>query len=309
MQEAILHGDLILRVNAERAPYDLQKFPAPLLSVFTTALNAAHGTNASVQLAAGDQAGASGRVGTALERLAGLARNVQSYLKSFSEEDVSPEDLIEALVSLGFEKGELGDLTSADHLMGIVNDTLANNGALPPLLRVQATLINRIVNWKGVFEANQELADGGPREVLTSAKNTAKETLLARIARARLYLCSCSDLGERDPEIARYGFQPKRDPGEAQAQAKPDAPGVFTWDGTTRLGTVPALPLHATRVVGWRQIFGGDAEPCGMSETGEVNFAETSPFLPGGKYKLWMTGRNSVGDGPPSNVVDWTAPN
>ena len=160
-----------------------------------------------------------------------------------------------------------------------------------------------------MHDANQELAAGGPREVLTRTKNDAKALLQARIGRARLYLCSCSDLGERDPEIARYGFQPKRDPGDAQPQPKPDVAGTFTWDAATRMGTVPELPAHTTFMVAWRQILGGEPEPCGISETVEVNFAETSPFIPAGHYKLWMTGRNSAGDGPKSNVVDWIAPN
>ena len=309
MQEAILHGDLITRVNTSRAPYDNRKLPAWLETAFTAALNAAHTTNAAVQLAAGSQAGAAGRVSTAFDRLAGLARNAHSHIESFPDDDVPPEDKLAALVSLGFEQGELGQLADPDHLFGIIGDILANNAALPALLRVPVGTMNRITNWKGVYDANQELAGGGPREVLTNNKNDAKDLLLARIARVRLYLCACSDLGEQDPEIARYDFQPKRAPGDAQPQPKPDAPGTFTWDGTTRTGTVPALPAHATLMVGWRQILGGEPEPCGISETGEVNFAETAPFLPAGHYKLWMTGRNSEGDGPKSNVIDWTAPN
>lgn len=159
-----------------------------------------------------------------------------------------------------------------------------------------------------MHDANEEIASGGPREVLTAQKDAASALLVARIARVRLYLCSCSDLGEQDPYIARYGFQPKRDPGDAQPQDKPDAAGVVTWDAATRLLSVPVMPLHATSLVAWRQPLGGTAEPCGMSETESVNAAETSPFVPGATYDLWVTGRNSVGDGPASNKVRWIAP-
>ena len=84
--------------------------------------------------------------------------------------------------------------------------------------------------------------------------------------------------------------------------------GPASWDAATRTLSVAALPLHATRLVAWRKAVGGEAEPCGMSETTSVNAAETAPFVPGGHYKLWVTGHNSAGDGPPSNEIDWTAP-
>ena len=48
--------------------------------------------------------------------------------------------------------------------------------------------------------------------------------------------------------------------------------------------------------------------PGGMSDNESVDAAETSPFVPGGIYELWVTGRNSAGDGPASNKINWTAP-
>ena len=215
---------------------------------------------------------------------------------------------MDALISLGFDQGLIGQLGEVGRLLGIVDATLANNAMLPPLLRVPAATISRLANWKSVHDANEEIANGGPREVLTAQKDAASDLLYARIARVRLYLCSCSDAGEYDHALARYGFQPKRDSGDAQPQDKPDAAGVVAWDAVTRLLSLPALPLHATSLVAWRQPLGGTAEPCGMSETESVNAAETSPFVPGATYDLWVTGRNSVGDGMASNKIRWTVP-
>lgn len=138
-------------------------------------------------------------------------------------------------------------------------------------------------------------------------KDIARDTLAVRIAPVRHWLCSCSDDGEMDPERARYGFLPKRDTGDAQPQPRPEAAGPATWDASTRTLTVAALPDHATRLVAWRKITGGTAEPSGMSVNESVDAAETSPFVPGGIYELWVTGRNSAGDGPASNKITWTA--
>jgi hypothetical protein len=314
MQEAILHGDLIVSVDDTLAGYDARKLPAALRSALSAALADARGLNSALQLAAGDQAGARLRVKTGHERLSGLVRNSHSHINSIPDREdgdapvAEPEEKLDALVSLGFESGELGQLQDRTHLLQIVDAIIANNGALPVVLRVPAATVSRLTNWRAVMAANQNIADGGTREELTQQKDDARDVLERRLARVRLYIASCTDEGEKDAALARYGFQPKRDPGDAQPQPKPEAPGTFTWDAPTRTGSVPALPLHATRIVAWRQIAGGEAEPCGVSETTEVNFAETAPFIPGGAYTLWVTGRNSAGDGPPSNTVAWTAP-
>lgn len=50
--------------------------------LFTTSLTAARAANSAVQLAAGDQAGARGRVQQARDRLAGLVRNAFNYVNS-----------------------------------------------------------------------------------------------------------------------------------------------------------------------------------------------------------------------------------
>ena len=307
LQEAILHGDLIVRVNTARPPYDIRKLPSWLDADFAAALASARAENSATQLAAGDQAGARGRVKQARDKLAGLVRNASSHIGAVPEEDATEEDKMDALVSLGYEQGQMGQLADATHLAQIVDDILANNGTLPPLLRLPAGIITRITNWRGVLTANEEIAAGGPRAVLTDRKDAAKALLQARIARVRLYLCSCSDLGEGDPEIARQGFQPKRAPGDAQPQPKPDAAGTVSYDAASRTLSVAVLPDHATQLVAWRQPVGGTAEPSGMSDSTSVDAAETAPFVPGAAYDLWVTGRNSSGDGAPSNKIRWTA--
>ncbi len=310
LQEAILHADSIIATDDAQAPYSEYKFNAALRSAVAQALAAGRAANSAVQLAAGDQAGASVRVKSARTRLAELCRNAHSGVDAVpTDTDDEEREKIDALVSLGFDQGLLGDLAERGHLMAVVDAILANNASLPTAYRVSAAITSRLTNWRAVLVANEGIAKGGSREPLTAAKDAAKTVLFARIARVRLYISSCNDLGEYNPELARYDFQPKRDPGDAQPQPKPGAiTGTPTWDAGARTLTIAALPEHARRLKAWRKIAGGDWEPCGLSDTTTVDAAETSPFIPGGVYELAVSGFNSAGDGPRSASVSWTAP-
>lgn len=257
--------------------------------------------------AAGDVAGARLKVKEARGKLAGLVRNAHSHFGSLPEDVVSDADKLDALVSLGFEEGELGDLDDATHLVSLADQIVRENGDLPAAVRVPTTITTRLANWLSIHNVNEAIADGGDREIITQQKDTARESLRRKIARVRLYIASTTDEGEGDPALALYGFQPKRDPGEAQPQPLPEVPGTATFDAGTRLLTIPALPEHATSIVGWRQPAGGEAEPAGISIEPSVSVSETSPLVPGVTYQLWVTGRNSRGDGLPSNKISYTA--
>jgi hypothetical protein len=81
-----------------------------------------------------------------------------------------------------------------------------------------------------------------------------------------------------------------------------------TFDAATRLLTVAEMPEHATSLVAWRQAAGGEPEAVGISDTTSVSISDVSPVTPGVTYQIWVTGRNSRGDGVASNKVTWTAP-
>ncbi len=317
IQAAILHGDLIKSVNDALPTYSRHKLQPWQLDELTAANNSARAANSALQLAAGDQVGASGRVKTGEERLSGLVRTVHSHLFGIPLADpgVVPDadttdvdERNDALASLGFDQGALGDLSDRTNLLRIADAIIANNAALRPLLRVSAATISRIVIWRSGLVTNVNIANGGVRQPLTKIKDDALDVLENVLARLRLYIAAVSPLGEYDPALALYDFQVKRQWGEAQPQLKPGAIGTMTFDGTTRTGTVDALPEHASSVVGWRQILGGEPELAGQSDTGSVNFAEVGPFIPNGDYTVWMTGKNGAGYGPASNKVSWKAP-
>ncbi len=308
--EAILHADTILSADTTQPPYSEYKFATALRTAVAQALADARSAYSAFQLAAGDQAGASARMTQARVRLGDLCRNAHSTIEAVpADTDAEEQEKIDALVSIGFTGGRLGNLGDRAHLLDVVDAILANNASLPAAYRVPAAITTRLTNWRAVNAANEVIARGGAREPLTAAKDAARTVLEKRISRVRLYISSCNDLGEYNPELARYDFQPKRDPGAAQPQPKPGAiVGVPTWNAGARTLTIAALPEHARRLKAWRKIAGGEWEPCCLSDTTTVDAAETSPFIPGGVYELAVSGFNSAGDGPRSVSVSWTAP-
>ena len=158
-------------------------------------------------------------------------------------------------------------------------------------------MLSRLTTWLGVWSANRLIAEGGALSTLIDQKDAKRDALLAADMRVRFHYCSASDDGDFTTELARTGDQPRRMPGDAQPQPLPEVPGTAVWDAAARTLTVPDLPAHASFLVAWRQVVGGQAEEAGVSTTGTVSVSQFSPFVPGGIYDVWVTGRNSRGDG------------
>ncbi len=311
MTHAILQGELVLMVNATRSLYDLHRVNDPFLTDFTNALNDAKQGNSAAIFAAGDQTGAQTRVEQARAKIVELERNGYYHILSVPEEDLPAADRADALESYGFESGQLGDLTTVDRIEALAGLAVSAGPQVPVAARFPAGVVSRINNWLGILTANKSIASGGTRMTVIDQKDAEREVLLKKLARVRFLYCFASDTGEGNPELARIGFQPKRAPGDAQPEPQPeplpDAPGTAVWDAAARTLTVPDLPPHATFLVAWRQVVGAQPEEAGVSTTGTVQASQFSPFVPGGVYDVWVTGRNSRGDGTASNKVRFTA--
>jgi hypothetical protein len=307
LHEAILHMDLILRVNSLEPLYAHHRLPPWLETTCLTSLADARTQNSAHTHASGDLSGARLRIEEAIAKIAGLVRNAKHHFDALPAEEVPPADQLDALETLGFLDGELGPLGRRAHLLALADTIVRENPTLPTNLRVPTAIINRLINWLAIYRANDYIARGGNRQDLTDDKNAARERLLEAIAQVRLYLCATDRRGEYTPLIARYNFQPKRNPGDAQPQPLPDTPGETTFDPDTRLLSIATLPDHATSLVAWRQ--SGEAAPVvgGISNTPQVSVSDLDPLQPGVTYRFWVTGRNSRGDGPPGNTIDHTA--
>ena len=307
MQEAILQMDLILRVNGPLSGYERRKLPSWLDTDATAALADARTQNSAWLFASGDLSGARLRVKEAREKLAGLVRNAHSYIGSLPEEDVSAADQIDALTSLGFEQGGIGQLNDPTHLVTLADQIVRENGNLPAAVRVPVTIVTRLTNWLAVLRANEIVAGGGSRQDLTDDKDDARDRLIQAVAQVRFYIASTDPETDGAAVLALYNFQPRRDPGDAQPQPLPGVPGTAAFDAATRLLSVAALPEHATSLVAWRQAAGGEPESAGISQTTSLSVSDVSPLTPGVVYTVWVTGRNSRGDGLASNMITFTA--
>ena len=307
MTHAILQGELVLMVNATRSLYDLHRVNDPFLTEFTNALNDAKQGNSAAIFAAGDQTGGQTRVEQARTKIVDLERNGYYHLLSVPEEDLPAADRADALESYGFEGGQLGDLTTVDRIEALAGLAVSAGPQVALAARFPAGVVSRINNWLGILTANKAIASGGTRMTVIDQKDAQREALLKKLARVRYLYCFASDTGEGNPELARIGFQPKRAAGDAQPEPLPDAPGAAVWDVAARTLTVPDLPAHATFLVAWRQVVGSQPEEAGVSTTATVPASQFSPFVPGAVYDVWVTGRNSRGDGTASNKVRFTA--
>lgn len=125
--------------------------------------------------------------------------------------------------------------------------------------------------------------------------------------RVRHFYCAGSDLREKTPELARIGFQPRRDAGDAAPPPDPGSLGPAAYNATAQTLSVSALPEHAATLRAYRQPAGDAPEVAGSSPTTTVSVVEFSPLIPGVRYEFWLVGVNRKGEGPPSNLVVYSA--
>lgn len=307
--EDIETGGLILQVNTKRTAGDPFILPAALATLVQTRLDDATSANAAATLIEGDTVGASVLRAQSLGRLGELERNGYNYIKSIPSEDLSDDDRAEVFTAYGWTGGLLGDMESPDRIV-----TLAGNVAIvgtattvPAAGKYPATLATRIANWLTTYKAASLVANGGDRQVVYQARNDAGKLLGYINSRVRYFYCTASDETDSTPELARIGMQPKRDPGEAESQPHPDAPGTATFHAAARELTIPEMPKHGTFLRAYRQPAGGPETIAGVSTDTTVSVVGFVPLTPGVVYEVWIVPANSRGEGPASNKISFTA--
>ena len=307
--EAIETAELILQVDGTRAPADPFKLPAPLQTLITTRLTNCKGKNAAATLMEGSTVGASQQRQQAIDRLSDLLHSGYNFIASVPSDDITDAERAQVFASYGWEGGLLGDMSSPARIEGLANTAISATAdpGVPAQGKYSATLVSRITNWLGIYDAASAIANGGSRQVMIQQRNEARDQLAQADARVRLAYCSASDDGESTPELAKIGMQPKRAPGDAQPQPLPDTPGAATYNNVTRELTIPAMPDHATFLRAYRQPAGGAATVAGVSSTPTVSVVGISPLSPGVNYQAWVVGVNSRGEGPASNKITFAA--
>ena len=184
----------------------------------------------------------------------------------------------------------------------------AGVGVANPAWHYPQDLRDAVTNEHSLLQAHQPLATGGSRQAATLALNNAADVAEDAISRVRGYYIAGSDLGDRTPELARIGLQPRRLPGEASGGTIPDQPDPPVLDLTAKTLTIPALPANAASIRAYRQLSGGPRELCGVSLTPVVSLVMTGPLDAGAAYEAWVVGVLGDRGGPESERVSFTAP-
>ena len=300
-------GELVIQVDDARVAGDPFKLPAALRSLEAARLAEAKAKYSATLLGGGDEVAASEQVAEALDKLRAGLRNGYNFIKGVPEDDITNAQRMGAFEAYGWEQGLLGDLSSPSRVEALAQQAVAASSAVIPAGRYPANIRTRIANWLAVLESNLVAAGGGPLQAVISARDTATGLLAQSNSRVRFFYCQASDALDQTPELAKIGMQPRRDRGAAQPQPLPEAAGTAVWNGAAHTLTIPALPAHATSLRGWRQALGDQPEIGGVSTGTTVSVVSISPLTVGATYDVWVTGRNSRGDGPESNKTRFTA--
>ena len=304
---AIETAELITQVDNTRGAGDLFKLPNYLRVLVETRLGAAKSANAAASMSAGDKVGASVQVKEAMEKLREALRDGFNYIKGIPKDDLGAAQRAAAFTHYGWTGGKLGSLESAQRVNHLADLAQAGASSVLAIARYPASVNNKINNWSAVLEANEAIAGGGSQQAALEARNIARDLLQKANLRARFHYCESSDDADKTVELARIGFQPRRDPGEAEPQPLPGAAGAVTFNAATRELTIAALPANATSIRAFRKPAGGDAEPAGVSTGTTVSVVAYAPLTPGVTYEVWIVGHNSRGDGVESMRVTFTA--
>lgn len=309
--EAVLReieiGELTIAVDDSRDAADPFKLLAGHRALVVARLAALQAAEAATTMGEAGRAGASRTLRDALDLLESLHRDGYNFIRGILSFQISAAERLEVFTAYGWESGEIGLFTAARI------ESMANQAtAATPLItnaahRYPTALLEAITAQLAIVNAHQPLATGGSAQAATAARNAALVELNSINERTRHFYCSCSDLREKTPELARIGFQPRRDPGDAAPPAEPGTPGTATYNATAQTLSIAALPEHTTELRAYRQPAGGTPEEAGTSPTTSVTVVEPSPLTPGVTYEFWLVGVNAHGEGPESNHVTHTA--
>ena len=150
------------------------------------------------------------------------------------------------------------------------------------------------------YDAVSALATGGTFQANIDARDLAADKFHILLMQVRFHYCANTSMLDQTPELARIGFQPRRDPGAAAPAPLPAQPPMPTWTGAARTLGIPALPEHTTSLSAFMEIPGGTPILILEGEDGETTLTiPATVTIPTGTA-LRLAGVNSRGIGPAS---------
>jgi hypothetical protein len=221
---AISQGRLVQNVDDQRVAGDNFKLPAFLRPDFNAGLTALDTADSDTVLTESDRTGGSAAVRTAIDTAKNLLRNAHAGIKAIAATEISAGQRLTVFAAYGWSGGKLGNLGDA-RVVGLARLGVQNHPEVPAAWRYDAAIVTGLTAQLAIFDANVDNASVGKREAATRKRDQALEAFRVLLARVRFYYCCVSADSDQTPELAKIGFQPRRDPGTVAKPVTPPPPG------------------------------------------------------------------------------------
>ncbi len=221
VQTEVNISNLILQFDDTRPVADPFKLPASLRALVLSRRDTLVALDGVAESSDGSKLGASARVRVALDTLHHDGYNFINGLMSFQ---ITPADKRQLFNTYGWTQGELGEFSDTRILSLARTAITVSPDISDPARRYPPALLDQISAQLAIYSANRPLSETGNRETAVENRNDALDLVEKANSRVRYTYCSASDDLDKTPELAKIGFQPRREPGEVAANASKPAP-------------------------------------------------------------------------------------
>jgi hypothetical protein len=273
--EIITRLGTVQSIDTARAAGDPFKLPAFLRADVDADRTALLATDLLTAPAEGARASASGMQKAAFTELVRQLRGGWRYIGAIDETTITEPQRLGVFNAYGWQGGEIGRLDDQERILALArlaaSVTAAQAGNAAWLYTAERKA--RIATQLAIITGAEDLASGAGREMATHVRDTALETARTTLLRVRFYYCCASRDADKTPELARIGYQPRRDPGEVDhggGPQKPPAPAGLTFTqenaGDAVVVDGPALAAGATLAI-FAKLVGASGEPVQVGAT------------------------------------------
>lgn len=224
VQAEVNISSLILQVDDARAATDPFKLRASLRALVLERRDALTALDGVAESSDGSKLGASARVRVALDVLNKLLHDGYNFINGLMSFQITPADKRELFNTYGWTQGELGEFSDT-RILSLARSALTVSPDLSdPARRYPPALLDQISAQLAIYGANRPLSETGNRETAVENRNAALALLERANSRVRYSYCQSSDDLDKTPELAKIGFQPRREPGEVASNAPKPSP-------------------------------------------------------------------------------------
>jgi hypothetical protein len=225
---AVSQGRLVQNVDDQRAEGDNFKLPVFLRPDVNAGLIALETADNDTVLTESDRTGGSAAARGAIDAIKELLRNAHSGIKAIPGTQINAGQRLEVFTAYGWSGGKLGKLGDA-RVIGLARLGVQKHSEVPAGSKYNAEIVAGLTAQLAIFDKNVDSSKVGNREAATRKRDQALEAFKVLLARVRFYYCCVSAEADQTAELAKIGFQPRRDPGTVAkpttAAAAPAKPG------------------------------------------------------------------------------------